>query len=84
MDWAKRSPCILHLPGPRSCFMGGMRIGGQQTLDDIRARTCHERLQWYRADFSSLAQVRALAEQLAREQERMDVLVNNAGITMVL
>jgi NAD(P)-dependent dehydrogenase (short-subunit alcohol dehydrogenase family) len=57
---------------------------GQQALEEIRAQTGNTRLQWYRADFSQLAQVRALAEQLAREQERLDVLVNNAGIGTTL
>ncbi len=57
---------------------------GQHTLEEIRAQTGNNRLQWYRADFSALAQVRALAERLAREQERLDVLVNNAGIGTTL
>jgi len=57
---------------------------GQHTLEEIRAQTGNTRLQWYRADFSALAQVRALAERLAREQERLDVLVNNAGIGTTL
>jgi len=34
----------------------------------------------YRADLSSLAEVRALAAQVERENDRLDVLVNNAGI----
>jgi NAD(P)-dependent dehydrogenase (short-subunit alcohol dehydrogenase family) len=53
---------------------------GERTVEEIREQTGNPRLQWYRADFSQLSQVRALAEQLAREQERLDVLVNNAGI----
>ncbi len=57
---------------------------GQQTLEEIHAQTGNTRLQWYRADFSQLSQVRALAERLAREQERLDVLVNNAGIGTTL
>ncbi len=57
---------------------------GQQTLEEIRAQTGNTRLQWYRADFSQLSQVRALAERLAREQEHLDVLVNNAGIGTTL
>jgi NAD(P)-dependent dehydrogenase (short-subunit alcohol dehydrogenase family) len=43
---------------------------GQHTLEEIRARTGNTHLQWYRADFAALAQVRTLAERLAREQER--------------
>jgi NAD(P)-dependent dehydrogenase (short-subunit alcohol dehydrogenase family) len=57
---------------------------GQRTLEEIRAQTGNTHLQWYRADFSQLAQVRTLAERLAREQERLDVLVNNAGIGTTL
>ncbi|HEY6759404.1 MAG TPA: SDR family NAD(P)-dependent oxidoreductase [Baekduia sp.] len=34
----------------------------------------------YRADFASLAQVHALADALSAADERVDVLVNNAGI----
>ncbi len=57
---------------------------GQQTLEEIRAQTGNPRLYWYRADFAALSQVRALAERLAREQERIDVLLNNAGIGTTL
>jgi NAD(P)-dependent dehydrogenase (short-subunit alcohol dehydrogenase family) len=56
----------------------------QQTLEEIRAQTGNSRLKWYRADFAALAQVRTLAEQVAREQERLDVLLNNAGIGTTL
>src|SRR3954451_23531818 len=34
----------------------------------------------YRADFASLAEVHALADALIAADERIDVLVNNAGI----
>jgi NAD(P)-dependent dehydrogenase (short-subunit alcohol dehydrogenase family) len=34
----------------------------------------------YRADLSSLAEVRRLAEDVAANEERLDVLVNNAGV----
>ena len=84
MDWEKRSPCSLRVPEPRSCFMAVMRRGGQHTLEEIRTQTGNTRLHWYRADFSELSQVRALAERLAREQERIDVLLNNVGIGTTL
>src|SRR6266700_7390231 len=57
---------------------------GQRTLEEIRAQTGNTRLRWYRAGFSQLSQVRALAERLVREQERIDVLVNNVGIGTTL
>src|SRR5437868_7168798 len=34
----------------------------------------------YLADFASLAEVRALAQQVLANEPRLDVLVNNAGI----
>jgi NAD(P)-dependent dehydrogenase (short-subunit alcohol dehydrogenase family) len=38
------------------------------------------RVRSYQADLASLAQVRSLAEQVAKAEPRLDVLVNNAGI----
>jgi NAD(P)-dependent dehydrogenase (short-subunit alcohol dehydrogenase family) len=63
---------------------GRDEVRGQQTLEEIRAQTGNTRLSWCRADYAALAQVRVLAERLAREQERIDVLVNNAGIGTTL
>jgi NAD(P)-dependent dehydrogenase (short-subunit alcohol dehydrogenase family) len=57
---------------------------GARTLAEIRAETGSDRLGWYRADLSSLDEVRHLAERIIAEQERLDVLVNNAGIGTVL
>src|SRR5258708_24349637 len=57
---------------------------GQRTLEEIRAQTGNTHLQWYRADFSQLAQVRSLAERLAREQEHLAFLGNHACIGTTL
>ncbi|MEU8345025.1 SDR family NAD(P)-dependent oxidoreductase [Actinomadura meyerae] len=48
---------------------------GEATLREIGGRAS-----WYRADLSSLAQTRALAEAVRADHPRLDVLVNNAGI----
>jgi NAD(P)-dependent dehydrogenase (short-subunit alcohol dehydrogenase family) len=53
---------------------------GERTLREIHEETGSERLHWYRADLASLAQVRTLADRVAADHERVDVLVNNAGI----
>jgi NAD(P)-dependent dehydrogenase (short-subunit alcohol dehydrogenase family) len=53
---------------------------GRETIEDIRARTANENLHWLRADLALLDEVRALAEEVGRGHERLDVLVNNAGI----
>ncbi|NKZ03060.1 SDR family NAD(P)-dependent oxidoreductase [Actinomadura latina] len=48
---------------------------GKATLREIGGRSS-----WYRADLSSLAETRALAEAVRADHPRLDVLVNNAGI----
>jgi len=76
----------MHLARARATLLlhGRDEVRGQHTLEEIRTQTRNTRLQWYRADFSSLAQVRALADRLTGEQEHIDVLVNNAGIGTTL
>ena len=53
---------------------------GRETLDEIGTRTGNEKLHWLRADLASLGEVRALAQQVTSEQDRLDAIVNNAGI----
>ncbi|MGZ8409510.1 MAG: SDR family oxidoreductase [Hyphomicrobium sp.] len=56
----------------------------QKKLDAVRqeitAETGNTRLQIYKADFSSLAQVRRLADHLISAHTHLHVLINNAGI----
>jgi len=58
------------------------RLAG--TVEGIRAETQNEKLRAYRADFSSLDEVGEMAERIVRDQDRIDVLVNNAGIGTAL
>jgi NAD(P)-dependent dehydrogenase (short-subunit alcohol dehydrogenase family) len=52
----------------------------ERTQRELREETGSDRLRTYRADFSSLAEVRAMAEQILSGEDRLDVLLNNAGI----
>ena len=52
----------------------------ERTLAQLRDETGSEKLRTYRADFASLAEVRAMAAEVAANEERLDALVNNAGI----
>src|SRR6185437_4322582 len=53
---------------------------GEATLAAIRAQTGNERLRFLRADLASLDEVRGLGELVLGETDRLDALVNNAGI----
>ena len=52
----------------------------RDTEAEIRDRTGNAELRTYVADFSALDEVGELAEQVARDHDRLDALVNNAGI----
>ena len=52
------------------------------TVEKLRAETGSDRLRAHVADLSSLSQVRALAERVESEEDRLDVLVNNAGVAL--
>src|SRR5215210_6506534 len=49
-------------------------------LDGVREETGNEKLRYYLADLSSLETARDLAERIILEHDRLDVLVNNAGV----
>jgi NAD(P)-dependent dehydrogenase (short-subunit alcohol dehydrogenase family) len=51
-----------------------------ETLREIGEATGSDRVRPYLADLSSLDEVRRLAEEVERDHERLDLLVNNAGI----
>ena len=52
----------------------------EATLEEIRGETGNEKGGSYLTDLSSLREVRGLAERVLAEQDRLDVLVNNAGV----
>jgi NAD(P)-dependent dehydrogenase (short-subunit alcohol dehydrogenase family) len=52
----------------------------EAALEEIRRETGNEKLGSYLADLSSLGAVRGLAERVLSDRERLDALVNNAGV----
>ncbi|XP_032042842.1 retinol dehydrogenase 12-like [Aythya fuligula] len=57
------------------------RERGQAAVEEIRAATGNPAVLLRLLDTSSLASVRAFAQAVLREETRLDVLVNNAGLT---
>jgi NAD(P)-dependent dehydrogenase (short-subunit alcohol dehydrogenase family) len=57
---------------------------GLATIRKLREQTGNEQLEWFRADLASLDEVRDLAGRLQSGLDRIDVLVNNAGVGATL
>ncbi|TMM17316.1 MAG: SDR family NAD(P)-dependent oxidoreductase [Actinobacteria bacterium] len=57
---------------------------GEETINDIGTRAPSSSLHWYRANFASLQEVRDLANDIINEHDRLDLLVNNAGVGSTL
>uniref|UniRef100_A0A8B9MY69 Retinol dehydrogenase 11 n=1 Tax=Accipiter nisus TaxID=211598 RepID=A0A8B9MY69_9AVES len=57
------------------------RERGQAAVEEIRAATGNPAVLLRLLDTGSLASVRAFAQAVLREEKRLDVLVNNAGLT---
>jgi retinol dehydrogenase-12 len=55
---------------------------GEGAVEEIRRRVPGARVEVVVADLSSLARVRRLAEEILARYNRLDVLVNNAGVIM--
>ena len=68
---AKGATVLLHGRSPERL---------EATLEELRSETGRERLGSYLADLSSLGEVRGMAERILSEHDRLDVLINNAGI----
>jgi retinol dehydrogenase-12 len=56
------------------------RARGEQAAAELRRRAPRARVEVLTADLSHLGQVRALAAQVQDRHDRLDVLVNNAGV----
>ena len=65
--------------GARVLIHGRDRVRGAQLVDEIQAAGLGSAA-FLPADFSSLAEVRRLAGVVCQSSERLNILINNAGI----
>src|SRR6185295_10083946 len=65
--------------GARVIVHGRNRERGEAVVQEI-TREGKGSAKFYAADFASLAEVRTFAESVLRDYDRLDVLVNNAGV----
>jgi len=66
--------------GATVLLYGRSRERLETTFEQIREQTGNEKLRCYLANLSSLGAVRDLAGHILSDKERLDVLVNNAGV----
>ena len=51
----------------------------KQAIDQISGKTGNKNISFYLADFASQKSIRSLADQIKRDYQKIDVLLNNAG-----
>jgi NAD(P)-dependent dehydrogenase (short-subunit alcohol dehydrogenase family) len=66
--------------GAEVVVTGRSRERGESAVEEIRDTSGNERVSLILADFAVQAEVRGLAEEFRERYDRLDVLVNNAGI----
>jgi len=76
----KRVASALAGQGATLLLHGRNRERLQATMEEVREQTGSEKLRSYLADYSSLDAVRKLAERILSDEDRLEVLINNAGI----
>ena len=69
----------LGAAGPTTLIHGRDPQRGEAVVDALR-KAGNASAQLYLADLGSLSEVRRLAEAIRRDHQRLDVLINNAGI----
>ncbi|MCB2221709.1 MAG: SDR family oxidoreductase [Bacteroidetes bacterium] len=54
----------------------------KETMEDIARQTGNQNLDYVKADLASMDQIRNMAEEIKSKYDRIDVLINNAGVFM--
>jgi len=76
----KRVALELAGRGATVVLHGRDRVRCEAAVEEIRIQTGSEKSRSYLADLSSLGAVRGLAERILSDHDRLDVLINNAGV----
>jgi NAD(P)-dependent dehydrogenase (short-subunit alcohol dehydrogenase family) len=66
--------------GARVLLHGRSAEKGEAAIREIRERIGSARVEYHRTDFASLDEVRRLADEIKARHDRLDILINNAGI----
>jgi NAD(P)-dependent dehydrogenase (short-subunit alcohol dehydrogenase family) len=75
LDFAQR--------GARLLLIGRNEARARETADAIRAAAPRADFEIVRGDFATQAEVRRVGEELSKREDRLDLLVNNHGVTLM-
>jgi NAD(P)-dependent dehydrogenase (short-subunit alcohol dehydrogenase family) len=70
----------LAAAGARTLLHGRNQKKGEAVLRAIREETGNDKLEYFQADFSSLEELRRMAAEIQAKHDRLELLINNAGI----
>jgi NAD(P)-dependent dehydrogenase (short-subunit alcohol dehydrogenase family) len=68
------------LDGARVLLHGRNPAKGAAVVEEIRAKTGNEALEFVCADFAGLAAVRRMATEVSSRHDHLDILINNAAV----
>lgn len=66
--------------GARVLVHGRSDVKARETVSEIQRLAPQSQVEFYRADLASLDDVRRLGHDLAAAHDRLDILINNAGV----
>ena len=69
--------------GARLLLVGRNEARARETLDAIRAAAPKADAEVIRGDFATQAEVRRVGEELAKRVDRLELLINNHGVTLM-
>lgn len=78
----KQTAIELAKLGYRVIIHGRNKERAQQTVNEIQHTTNNSQLSFIVCDLASLKDVRKLAEEIKSKYDRLDILINNAGVYM--
>ncbi|MCX6812569.1 MAG: SDR family oxidoreductase [Candidatus Berkelbacteria bacterium] len=76
----KEAAKMLASDGARVIIVGRNQEKCQQTVKEIITETKNKNLEYLLADFQYLGEIRLLAEKFHTKYDKLDVLINNAGV----
>ncbi len=78
----KATAIALAAMGANVTITGRNRERGEQAVEEVRRESGNEEIELVIADLAVQAEVRRLAEEFRERHDRLDVLVNNAGLVI--